>query len=182
MIFGALDDNAIRRQWHVDKYGVMSTIYREWYAVLWLAAKRILQRDEDAEDTVQELMLWIWHQPDLDHINISILAYLRRAIINRSLNHLSIQKRIVFEMYDQEQDSQPIITVENEGAQRVYAAVQQLPDRCRLVFVLCRYENLTYKEVAGLLEISPKTVENQMTKALQILKYVLNPQPANNDK
>lgn len=182
MISDALDDNTIRRQWHIDKYAVMSMIYHDWYAVLWLTAKRILQRDQDAEDAVQELMLWVWQQPDLDHINISILAYLRRAIVNRSLNILRIQKRIVFEMDDHQPDNQPIITMEHEGAKRVYAAVQQLPDRCRLVFVLCRFESLTYKEVAELLEISPKTVENQMTKALQILKHVFNPQPADNDK
>ena len=54
-------------------------------------------------------------------------------------------------------------------------AVDQLPERCRLVFVLSRFEQMSHKEIANQLDISPKTVENQITKALKILRETLGP-------
>ena len=63
----------------------------------------------------------------------------------------------------------------SELEQLVDAAIDSLPEKCRLVFVLSRFEELTYNEIADQLGISPKTVENQISKALRILRNTLQP-------
>ena len=62
---------------------------------------------------------------------------------------------------------------EREVGDLIKAAVANLPERCRLIFVLSRYESYSYKQIANDLDISIKTVENQMTKALRILREKL---------
>ena len=54
-------------------------------------------------------------------------------------------------------------------------ALERLPKRCRTIFILCRLEGLSHKEIGERLDISPKTVENQMTKALRVLKEAARP-------
>ena len=66
--------------------------------------------------------------------------------------------------------------LENQDLQRlINAAVEALPERCRIVFTLCRLEGKSHKEIATQLQISTKTVENQMTKALLSLRRRLQP-------
>jgi RNA polymerase sigma-70 factor (ECF subfamily) len=62
-----------------------------------------------------------------------------------------------------------------ELAQQIDQAIDQLPERCRLVFLLSRYEDLTYREIAEKLDIKEKTVENQIVKALKLLRKYLAP-------
>jgi len=63
-----------------------------------------------------------------------------------------------------------------DAAQRtalVQQAIQSLPDRCRLIFTMSRYDGLSYREIADNLDLSIKTVENQVSKALKVLRESL---------
>lgn len=98
--------------------------------------------------------------------------------MNRALNHLRDQK-IRFA----EEDAAPVQESYLAGAQqlieaeqlqsRIDQAIDGLPARCRVIFVLSRFEELSYKEIAEHLDISPKTVENQIAKALRLLREAL---------
>lgn len=73
--------------------------------------------------------------------------------------------------YTLSKDQNPLEVLEDtELKQVIYRAIDQMPDKCREVFMLCRIDQRPHKEIAALLDISTKTIENQMTKALKILK------------
>lgn len=158
--------------WPRDKSRVMEAIYKSSFPYLRASAFRILRDVELAEDMVQEVMLRLWQQDSLSHIGY-LGPYLHRAVINRSLNKL--REAIRFG------DEEALKTIPSTGGEprsdeddllqaRLRRAMDRLPERCRLVFVFSRFEQLSNREIAGLLDISVKTVENQMTKALRILR------------
>jgi RNA polymerase sigma-70 factor (ECF subfamily) len=111
---------------------------------------------------------------------MSIRAYLLRSVRNRSLNHLR-HLRVrrdtdadVQNLYDEPVGSdQPVVA--KELADAVQIALKELPPRCREVFELSRVNGLKYSEIAEALDISQKTVEAQMGKALRIMRERLRP-------
>ncbi|MBK7872326.1 MAG: RNA polymerase sigma-70 factor [Saprospiraceae bacterium] len=133
-----------------------------------------------AEDIGQEVFFEIWRRKDQLVINTSLKAYLRRSAVNRTLNYLR-DRKIKWED-DQElpmlEDDTPSTTqlLEAEELQEhIDNAIDQLPEKCRIVFMLSRQEDLSYQEIADHLNISIKTVENQISKALKHLRAVLKP-------
>ena len=106
-------------------------------------------------------------------------SYLTSAVRNRCLNYLRDHKKFASEISDFEDIRTDLKTensdklVEAELRKSIKAAIDELPERCREVFLLSRYENLKYMEIAERLEISVKTVETQMSKALQHMRVRL---------
>lgn len=151
------------------------TIFRTWYAPLVRAAEAMLRDRAAAEEVVQEMMLALWRRRETLEVDESLRAYLYRATRNRALNHLRRQRV--------EQRGEPYVADrgaaapiadaalgERELAEAIRDAVGSLPPRCREVFELSRAHGLTYAEIATTLEISVKTVEVQMGKALRVLR------------
>ena len=111
-------------------------------------------------------------------ITVSVKSYLYRAVRNASLN--SIRHHKVRQLYTTEQEflsqsSEPAsqLSYENELKTEIQKAIDGLPEQCRLIFKLSRFEEMKYKEIAEQLGISVKTVENQMGKALRVLREKL---------
>jgi RNA polymerase sigma-70 factor (ECF subfamily) len=158
----------------------LELMFREHYSFLCQAVVRIVQDPHTAEDLVQDVFLELWRKRQSLCINLSLKAYLRRAAINKTLNHLR-SRRIQWEQEEAMADlqvSQESMAAQMDGMQlekAVEHAIGQLPERCRLVFTLSRFEELSNAEIAARLEISVKTVENQMTKALRVLRSALGP-------
>ncbi|HMQ49691.1 MAG TPA: RNA polymerase sigma-70 factor [Saprospiraceae bacterium] len=153
----------------------MEVIFRLHYADLCRAVLRIIPSPEIAEDIGQDVLLELWRKRAQVQINTSLAAYLRRAGVNRALNYLRDQKM----KFDQDADLEyhapitPAVTQELEAEelkQKIDEAIDALPERCRVVFVLSRFEDMSYQNIADTLDISVKTVENQITKALRILR------------
>jgi len=142
------------------------------------AAVRILKDDHLAEDITQDVFLELWKKREERQINIALKAYLRRSVMNRCLNHIR-DKRMAFE--DEEKLPEWPSTASNvlanmeagELEQSLQKAVDGLPERCRIIFSLSRFEDLKYQQIADQLEISIKTVENQMSKALRVIRQAL---------
>jgi RNA polymerase sigma-70 factor (ECF subfamily) len=163
--------------WPRQKRQVMEQLYKATFPALWATSFRIVRDKALAEDMVQEVMLRLWQMESLGHIGASLHGYLHRAVLHRSLNKVRDDKRWTDEVDIPAlpQDTDPGKSISHRALeQRLTTAISALPDRCRVVFVLCRYENLSYKEVAELMGISVKTVENQMTRALRILRARLS--------
>lgn len=158
----------------IEKY--FEVIYRLHYAELCEYANRFLDQEEDCEEIVQEIIMKLWEQRNtLDAIK-SIRAYLYRSVHNRCLNVIKHQahkdkyvdkswaelKRIEMQNFEDGQS--------RELEEKLLTAIGALPDRCREVFMLSRFDGKKNKEIAEQLGISIKAVEANITRALQSIR------------
>ncbi|MGB0929865.1 MAG: RNA polymerase sigma factor [Chitinophagales bacterium] len=155
-------------------------LFDRYYEKMVISALQITKDSNIAKDAAQEVFLALWKNRERTQIKQSLTAYLKRGVINRSLNILKSRKRhsgnTVPEAIVLPTPSKADQTLELQDLQkRIHKAIDKLPDRCREVFVLCRFEELSHKEIATQLNISTKTVENQMTKALKFLRKTVLP-------
>lgn len=155
----------------------MDILFKTHYEALCRTAFRILADRAAAEDIVQEVFLEVWRSRARLQLAGSFGAYLHKATVNRSLNYLRDRKMIVTDAEESDGDLPAAIaffdfeTLELQEA--IERAIDALPVRCRQVFMLNRFEEMSAKEIAETLGISIKTVENQMTKALKMLRFLL---------
>ncbi len=176
-----IDDAEILDLLRSDSDAAIELLFDKYYDFLCRSAFRICPDQNAVEDIVQDIFLELWRKRRRLKINISLKAYLRRAAVNRSLNYLRDRGPVPMEdpAWMQERlsaDNYPEGKLDQEAlSKRIDEAIDALPERCRLVFVLSRFEDLSYREIAELLEISPKTVENQIVKALSLLRDALKP-------
>lgn len=140
----------------------------------------LLNNSHIAEEMIQDLFLKIWEQRGVLQIHTSLKAYLYRAIHNDCMNyirHLKVKKNYETAVNTSSNEinyQQPIDRLAvKELQQKLRSGLNKLPEACRTVFQLSRFEHLSYKEIASQLEISIKTVENQMSKAFRILRVEL---------
>ncbi|GAB3221613.1 RNA polymerase sigma-70 factor [Spirosoma arcticum] len=155
-------------------------IFRQHYAPLCRYARQFLTDADEAEEEVQAMFLALWERRDGLFITTSLKGYLFRAVHNRCLNR--IKHFAVRDEYQQHARYVAETTAESpmqrllgdELSDRLRMAIQKLPEQCRLAFTLSRFEELRYGEIADQLGISPKTVENQIGKALRILRTELS--------
>lgn len=134
-----------------------------------------------SEDIVQEIFIYFWEKRGAIKIESSVKSYLFRASRNKFLNHLRNEKShqaIKMEVVSGiETFVNPEDNLIDSGQLEVIidSVVANLPSRCREVYVLHRNDNLSYREIASRMNISEKTVENQMSIALKRLKEQLAP-------
>lgn len=154
-------------------------IFKEYYQALCRYANSFLNDREEAEEVVQGSFISIWEKRDSLHITTSLKAYLYQTIRNRCLNVIKhekvkqqhVQHQLVMMPNHDEATTDTVLS--NELEKKIYLAMQALPEQCRLVFKLSRFEELKYQEIADQLNISVKTVENQIGKALKIMREQL---------
>jgi RNA polymerase sigma-70 factor (ECF subfamily) len=151
-------------------------LFRKYYQPLCHFANRFLKDMDSSEEIVQELFYNIWKNRESISITSSLKAYLYQSVRNNSLKfieHLAVRERYSSEMKRQQNegagnDSDSVELAElNELIENT---LNQLPERCRQIFLLSRYEGLKYHEIAEKLSISIKTVEANMGKALQLFR------------
>lgn len=147
-------------------------LVREHFGRLATFAYRYLGSREMAEDAVQEVLLRVWRRVDqLDFADP--LPYLYRAVRNEC--GMAVRRRKRWRMTGLE-GVRSLTTPADSGAderelrEAVGAAIDSLPERRRLIFTMSREQGLTYAEIARILEISIKTVETQMDRALKTLR------------
>lgn len=151
-------------------------LFRRYYAELCRTANRFVRNEAQAEDLIQELFFGLWERRDgLPDDLTAVGGYLHRAARNRSLNFLRDQNRIPVD--DAElplhlsSSALPSDGLEQDDLRtRLHHAIDRLPERCRLVFTMSKLEDMSQREIAESLEISTKTVENQMTRAYRFLR------------
>jgi RNA polymerase sigma-70 factor (ECF subfamily) len=134
-------------------------------------------KDHDtAREITQEAFISLWEKRASIDLSKPVKTYLSTTVRNKCLNWLRDNKKFNREILDIEgllSDKtyiQPDRLVEAEIRDKIARAIDGLPQKCREIFVLNRHENLKYQEIANRLEISVKTVETQMSKALQHMR------------
>lgn len=161
-----------------DETKFIEVLFKKYYSSLCRTVNRIVNDTDAAEDLVQDVFMKIWNNRQTLQINISLKSYLYRSAINSALNYLEKNKKQV--NFEGTTFSEPSINDTEdqlhleEVQQRVNEATEALPPACKTIFILSRHENMSYKEIAEALQISPKTVENQMGKALKHFREYLS--------
>lgn len=154
----------------------LELIFERYYKYLVVTAYKMLSDDHKARDLVQDVFFRFWEKRGTLNIQISLKAYLRKAVVNRVLDDIRKHKRHIWdEQIVETQQMTESVTVldhlETTDLQQVIdQAIASLPKRCRMVFSLSRFENMSHKEIAQELSISTKTIESQITKALKVLR------------
>ncbi|WP_400192383.1 RNA polymerase sigma-70 factor [Hymenobacter sp. B81] len=161
-----------------DGEAFMQALFRGYYRPLANVIFRVVQDRDVAEDLLQDVFMRVWTNRDTLSIGTSYKAYLYRAAMNAALRHAERSKRQV--AWDEAGVAEPgrDTTAEQldgqEAEQAVAAALEALPPQCRAVFLMSRQEGLSYQQIAEALDVAPKTVENQMGKALRIMRDKLS--------
>ena len=158
-----------------------SKYFSELYAPLCRYCLKFVRKLELAEDIVQEQFIYLWEKRNKIKITSSIELYLYKSVKNKSIDFLkSSYAKINFEnedvVFNKEGSPNPAIEIEiKELTIIIEEAIKKLPERCYTIFTMSRNGGLSNKEIASQLEISTKTVENQITIALcKIKKYIEN--------
>ncbi len=168
-----------------DEAGLRA-IFDEYYQYLFVVASQYIKDYDISKDIVQDVFYELWKKRDRIDIQTSLKAYLRRATINRSLNWIKREQKLQWgddyvDNQREDEDISPQQRLELKDLQDIINhTINQLPERCRVIFKLSRIEQLSHKEISEQLNISTKTIENQMTKALKSIRkavqqYGLNP-------
>lgn len=158
------------------KENAFEMIFKTFYKPLCTYAYSFLNDKDEAEEVVQATFISVWEKRSGIEIQTSLKSYLYRMVRNSCLNvikHEKVKKEhVAHEMatgeFSHESVSQAMVSSELEG--KIYDAMKTLPEQCRLVFQLSRFEELKYAEIADQLNISIKTVENHMGKALKLMR------------
>ena len=158
----------------------LSLIFNKYYKYLVITGFKIIHDDHRAKDIVQDVFFKLWENRAKLNIQSSLKSYLRKAVSNKCIDHIRKNKKIHWKE-DLENSSIPdaynsiIEEMEASELQKIInEAIQKLPNRCREVFSLSRFENMSHKEIAVELDISVKTIENQITKALKFIRKAVH--------
>ena len=172
------DSDIIRRIRQGDKQE-FEKLFRSSYVSLVRHAQTLLRDHDTAEEIVQELFFRLWQDRQTLMIESSLNGYLYRSVHNRALHHIEHQK--VVSRHAGEVTARAELTSEpvteaiyySELQARVARVLQRLPERCRVIFRMSRFEGLKYYEIADKLAVSLKTVEADMGKALREFRKAL---------
>lgn len=174
----SIDSDIIGRIRQGDKQE-FEKLFRSSYVSLVRYAKTLLRDHDTAEEIVQELFFRLWQDRQNLRIESSLNGYLYRSVHNRSLHYIEHQKVVSRHAGEiiagAELTSEPVTEAiyYSELQARVARVLERLPDRCRVVFRMSRFEGLKYNEIADKLAVSLKTVEADMGKALREFRKAL---------
>lgn len=161
--------------------GALNKLFHQHYTLLLSDVYRLIKDEDTCKDIAQEVFVELWNKRETLDVHTSLRAYLRRAAVNRALNHIKTSKRTVLdddaqhwaETGENTEDTMEIHDRAETREQLLRQAIDALPEKCRLVFSLSRFDNMSHKEIAEKLGISVKTIENQITKAMKLLREAL---------
>ncbi|MCX6120886.1 MAG: RNA polymerase sigma-70 factor [Ignavibacteriales bacterium] len=151
-------------------------IYRLYVKELCSFAAYYVKSFDAAEDIVQNLFLLLWERRETIRIEGFLKTYLFTSVRNLSLNFLKHQtidrnsSDAYSKLFSLPSATPHEIAEHQELDVLITQALEKIPERCRIVFILSRYFNMKYTEIAEILEISMKTVDAQMVKAIKILR------------
>ncbi len=176
-LFYIEDDKMLLSAMREGDKNAFDALFRRYYALLCAYCHRFVAR-EDAEEIVQDVMLWLWQSREMEVVETSLNRYLFKAVYRRALNKIVREEvklradtffyQAMEEMFE-DADAYSI----KELAARIEQGVAALPLAYREAFLLHRFENKSYKEIARLLGVSTKTVDYRIQQALKLLRKEL---------
>ncbi len=162
-----------------DDEVMFEKVFKHYYNPLCNYVKGIVNDRDEAEEIVQQTMVKIWEKRNSLEITQSLKSYLYRSVHNAALNKIrqlkvrSLHAQETIALGNEISDVNSNKVLRNELEQEIATAISKLPEQCRMVFKLSRFEEMKYAEIANHLDISIKTVENHMGKALKLMREYL---------
>ncbi len=170
LMFGIRDDNA----------SDFEALYRRYYVLLCQFAFRFVKKQAEAEDIVHNVFLKVWENRTKWNPKGTLRAYLYRSVKNQALKclaHRKVQNECWLEDPSTLPDHDRVNPEEKyqgkEFEDSVRKAIQRLPERRRMIWLMHREDKLTYREIAEILDLSIKTIETQMSRSLKFLRAQL---------
>lgn len=150
-------------------------LFRAYYKPLLIYCRKIVGNNEDAHEIVQDIFLNIWEKRKEIEIKVKINSYLYKAVYNNSLQFLKRQKlETKYKKYKFLQNNgfeKPNVEMmTTELNYKIGLILDSLPENCKNIFIMNRFNGMKYQEIADKLFISIKTVEANMTKALKCFR------------
>ena len=173
-----MDNNTASNLGPADSAVLFEEVFRIHFTSLHSYATSIIKEEAAAEEIVQNVFFKLWEQSEKIQINVSVSAYLYKAVYNDCLNYLRHNKvkaghyaHVTSTTTEHGDAMDPAVLKELQ--QKIDVALNELPEQCRTIFQLSRLDNLRYRAIADQLGISVKTVENQVAKAVRLLRTKL---------
>jgi RNA polymerase sigma-70 factor (ECF subfamily) len=153
------------------------TIFLKYYPGLCAYARQFVEL-EDAEEVVQDVLLWFWENRTMQVFESSLKNYLFKSIKNRCItliNRNELRRTVINRLHEDMKNvyDDPDFYIVKELSDRIESALRELPDTYREAFELNRFHNMSYKKIAARLNLSPKTVDYRIQQALKILRVKL---------
>lgn len=154
----------------------LTELYNKFWQSLFVSSYNVLKDKELCEDIIQDIFMNIWHNREKLEINISLKGYMYACARYQVFNQFKKNKdKIHVELFEDLDKRFQYSTPEtqlmhDELLDQINSIVEALPEKCQLVYKLSREEQLSHKEIAERLDISTKTVENHITKALHVIR------------
>ncbi len=159
----------------VDAY---ESIFKKYYRPLVVFAIKYINNTETAKEIVQDFFVKLYEKRYSINIDTSLKSYLYKSVYNACLNYISqneTRNRHFKNMASQTEDSvidDHVAAVELQN--RIYECIESMPEQCKKIFKMNRLEGLKNEQIAQKLNLSKRTVETQISKALKILRKELN--------
>jgi RNA polymerase sigma-70 factor, ECF subfamily len=181
-----MDEKDLILKLHDGSEDAFEYIFRKHFVKLCIYAEHFVRDKQAAEEIVEEFFCYFWSNANKIIINSSLSGYIYMSIHNRCLKYLRQEKvrhkylesgHYIFtdkELLDNVSDDYPDANlVSKELEDTITEAIKSLPEQCRIIFGLSRFDNLSYLEISVKLGISVNTVKTQMGRALQKMRIKL---------
>ncbi|SHM06014.1 RNA polymerase sigma-70 factor, ECF subfamily [Chitinophaga jiangningensis] len=169
----AMEDSELLSYLKDGNVRAFDTIYARYWADLYKHACCTLRNREQALDIIQEVFTWLWVNRETVQIT-SLKQYLKGAVRFKMANYLRAsksQKQLINSLQYLAEDTVAPVDIHLKELQSLIAsAVDALPEKCKEVYSMSRHEQLSHAEIASRLNISVKTVENQISIALKRIR------------
>lgn len=160
-----------------DDEAALTVLYQRHWQPLFMLAYQVLKDKEACKDLVQELFTELWQKSRGIQLTSSLKAYLSASIRYKVFRHIR-QNPVREELFDHMMERMETVSPESELAVKelqslLNTLIDTLPEKCRVIFRMSREQHLSYKEIAAQLNVSVKTVENQISIAIRKLRAAL---------
>lgn len=157
-------------------------IYNRYWKILLAKSVNRLKSKEDAEEVIQELFVNLWRRRARLQLRFTFRTYIHAALKYEILNHLTKRNILKSDLAIEDPDfsrfliaDESFFSIEIKELQlQIDTEINKLPEKCRLIFKMSRNDGMTAKDIADKLEISARTVETQIGRALKILRKSLS--------
>ena len=173
------DDSILAERIQSGDSDAFSLLFRRYYETLYQFAGRFVRDAQVAESLVQDVFVKIWSNREQWAIRSNLKSYLYTAVKNHALNHLKRDRTSgpsveEWDLQDQANPTPEDDLIQRETVEAVHRAIAKLPEKCRRIYVMKRYDDLSYTEIAAIQGISINTVKTQMKRALKALSRHLS--------